>query len=88
MQSLVLHGKNGDKVLKNNAAVQYLTNSGYLRLYLTVKEPDLAINMYKKLRQYDNMIRLVSVFHSDLLNDTHLHLGKVKIAKSIPIAIL
>ena len=47
------------------------------RLYVTVKEPDLAINMYKKLRQYDNMIRLVGMYHNDLLNDTHLHLGKV-----------
>ena len=44
---------------------------------MTVKEPDLAINMYKKLRQYDNMIRLVGMYHNDLLNDTHLHLGKV-----------
>lgn len=46
------------------------------KLYVTVKEPDLAINMYKKLRQYDNMIRLVGMYHNDLLNDTHLHLGK------------
>ncbi|XP_015754892.1 PREDICTED: intraflagellar transport protein 172 homolog [Acropora digitifera] len=46
------------------------------RLYITVEEPDLAINMYKKLRQYDNMIRLVAIHHEDLLADTHLHLAK------------
>jgi len=46
------------------------------RLYCTVDEPDLAINMYKKLRQYDNMIRLVAIHHEDLLADTHIHLAK------------
>lgn len=28
-------------------------------MYITVNEPDLAINMYKKVKQYDNMIKLV-----------------------------
>ncbi|KAM7445695.1 hypothetical protein ABFA07_005947 [Porites harrisoni] len=46
------------------------------RLYCTVEEPDLAINMYKKLRQFDNMIRLVAIHHEDLLADTHIHLAK------------
>ncbi|XP_048583111.1 intraflagellar transport protein 172 homolog [Nematostella vectensis] len=46
------------------------------RLYCTVDEPDLAINMYKKLRQFDHMIRLVTTYHKDLLVDTHLHLAK------------
>ncbi|XP_074628986.1 intraflagellar transport protein 172 homolog isoform X2 [Acropora palmata] len=32
--------------------------------------------MYKKLRQYENMIRLVAIHHEDLLADTHLHLAK------------
>lgn len=45
------------------------------RLYLTVKEPDLAINMYKKNRQYDQMIRLVTEHRKDLLIETHLHLA-------------
>ena len=31
------------------------------KLYISVQEPDLAISMYKKQRQYDNMIRLVQV---------------------------
>ncbi|XP_029847708.3 intraflagellar transport protein 172 homolog [Ixodes scapularis] len=46
------------------------------KLYLFIEEPDLAITMYKKWRQYDNMIRIVKDYHPDLLNDTHLHLAK------------
>ncbi|KAK2158150.1 hypothetical protein NP493_1800g00020 [Ridgeia piscesae] len=46
------------------------------RLYITVDEPDLAISMYKKLKMYNDMIRLVKQFHKDLLADTHLHLAK------------
>nr|CAB3255301.1 intraflagellar transport protein 172 homolog [Phallusia mammillata] len=46
------------------------------RLYLSVEEPDLAITMHKKLRRYDDMIRLVRDYHPDLLQDTHLHLAK------------
>lgn len=46
------------------------------RMYLTANEPDLAINMYKKAKQYDNMIRLVMKFRKDLLKDTHQHLGQ------------
>ncbi len=45
------------------------------RMYLTANEPDLAINMYKKAKQYDNMIRLVTKFRKDLLKDTHQHLA-------------
>ena len=33
------------------------------KLFISVQEPDLAISMYKKQRQYDNMIRLVQTFH-------------------------
>ena len=47
------------------------------KLYVTVDEPDLAITMYKKLKMYNDMIRLVKQFHTDLLQDTHLHLAKV-----------
>lgn len=46
------------------------------KLYLTVGEPDLAINMYKNHRQYDHMIRLVTAYHKDLLIETHLFLAK------------
>ncbi len=37
----------------------------------------MAITMYKKLKMYNDMIRLVRQFHKDLLQDTHLHLAKV-----------
>ena len=45
------------------------------KMYLSANEPDLAINMYKKAEQFDNMIRLVTKFRKDLLKDTHLHLA-------------
>jgi intraflagellar transport protein 172 len=41
------------------------------RMYLMVDEQDLAINMYKKAKQFDHMIRLVKRFRPDLLSDTH-----------------
>jgi intraflagellar transport protein 172 len=41
------------------------------KLYLTVGEADHAINMYRKARQYDDMVRLVSQHRSNLLNETH-----------------
>lgn len=43
---------------------------------LTINEPDLAISMYKKLEQYDSMIRLVEKFHPELVESTHLHLAR------------
>jgi len=45
-------------------------------LYLTVHEPDLAINMYKKQRKYDQMIRLVTTYRKELVKETHLHLAQ------------
>ncbi|XP_037068847.1 intraflagellar transport protein 172 homolog [Pollicipes pollicipes] len=45
------------------------------KLYITVQEPDLAITMYKKQRQYDHMMRLVTEHHPELVNQTHVHLG-------------
>lgn len=41
-------------------------------MYIIVEEYDMAIAMYKKCQQYDNMIRLVSKFRSSLLKETHL----------------
>lgn len=41
-----------------------------------VNEPDLAINMYKKAHQYDQMIRLVSAYRKNLLKETHSHLAQ------------
>jgi len=46
------------------------------RLYVMVHEPDLAINMHKKGRRYDDMIRLVTSYRKDLLTETHLHLAQ------------
>ncbi|KAI9351150.1 hypothetical protein DFJ73DRAFT_789886 [Zopfochytrium polystomum] len=57
-----------------------MENEGKLKeaekLYLTVGEPDLAINMYKNHKHYDQMIRLVTAHHKDLLQETHLYLAK------------
>ncbi|XP_050517357.1 intraflagellar transport protein 172 homolog [Diabrotica virgifera virgifera] len=46
------------------------------KLYLSVNTPDLAIAMYKRVEQYDNMVRLVERYHPNLLQTTHLHLGQ------------
>ena len=46
---------------------------------MAVKEPDLAISMYKKQKMYSDMVRLVKVHHPDLLQDTYLHLAKVSV---------
>lgn len=46
------------------------------RLYITVEEPDMAITMYKNLRMFNDMIRLVKNHRPGLLQKTHAHLGK------------
>jgi intraflagellar transport protein 172 len=46
------------------------------KLYLLVREPDLAINMYKKARKYKDMVRLVTAHRKELLTETHLHLAQ------------
>lgn len=45
---------------------------------------DLAINMYKKVKHYDDMVRLVKQYHPDLLSKTHLHLAKVRGKTTLP----
>lgn len=59
---------------------QKLENQGKFKeaekLFLTVKEKDLAINMYKKNRRYDDMIRLVREYRPDLLKETHQFLAQ------------
>jgi intraflagellar transport protein 172 len=32
--------------------------------------------MYKRIKNYDNMIRLIQEFHPDMVNDTYIHLAK------------
>jgi hypothetical protein len=48
----------------------------HVRRYLIADEAELAINMYKKSRQYDHMIRLVRAERPDLVKDTFLHLAQ------------
>ncbi|KAL6096181.1 ift172 [Pungitius sinensis] len=52
------------------------------RLFATVKQPDLAITMYKKNRMFDDVIRLVAKHHPDLLTETRVHLAKELEAES------
>lgn len=46
------------------------------KLYLSIDAADMAITMYKRVEQYDNMVRLVEIYHPDLLQTTRLHLGQ------------
>jgi intraflagellar transport protein 172 len=46
------------------------------KLYLAVQEKDLAINMYKKHRRFDDMVRLVQDHRPDLLKETHQFLAQ------------
>lgn len=46
------------------------------KMYLTVNEADMAIHMYKKAGQFDNMIKLVAKYRKELLKDTHIYLGQ------------
>eukprot|EP00762_Andalucia_godoyi_P003650 ANDGO_00724.mRNA.1 Intraflagellar transport protein 172 len=46
------------------------------RVYLKMGEPDLAINMFKKARRWDDMLRLVASHRRELLVDTHIHLAQ------------
>ncbi|CAD7965624.1 unnamed protein product [Amoebophrya sp. A120] len=51
------------------------------QLYLAVNESDLAINMYKKREEYEQMLRLVSKFRKELLIDTYKHIASQYEAK-------
>ena len=59
---------------------QHLEAEGNLKdaekLYLTIDEPDLAINMYKKQRKYDAMVQLVEKHRQELLKETHQYLAQ------------
>mmetsp|Transcript_147414 Transcript_147414/g.383208 ORF Transcript_147414/g.383208 Transcript_147414/m.383208 type:complete len:1766 (-) Transcript_147414:28-5325(-) len=46
------------------------------QLYLIVNEFDLAINMYKKREEYEQMLRLVSKYRKELLDDTYKHIAE------------
>ena len=49
--------------------------AGAERIYLKVNDVDSAIMMYRKSRDYTNMIRLVQAYRSGYLLQTHLALG-------------
>ncbi|CAD2220997.1 hypothetical protein, conserved [Angomonas deanei] len=49
--------------------------AGAERIYLKVNDPDQAIVMYKRTRDFTNMIRLVQSYRPDFLLKTHLSLG-------------
>lgn len=59
---------------------QRMEAAGKLReaeqLFLKVNEADLAINMYKKQRKYDAMVRLVAKYRKELLKETHQFLAQ------------
>merc|ERR1719428_2113922 len=46
------------------------------QLYLMVNEFAVAINMYKKREEYEQMLRLVSKYHKEHLNDTYKHIAE------------
>lgn len=71
------HDDVADMYIKQAESLE--TNSKFRdaeRLYVSVDAPDLAIAMYKRVEQYDNMVRLVEKYHPDLLETTHIHLGQ------------
>ncbi len=41
-----------------------------------MNNPDQAIQMWKRTKNYENMIRLIREFHPDMVNDTYIHLAK------------
>lgn len=41
------------------------------KLLVSAEEHTLAINMYKNAHRYDDVIRLVSLYHKDLLKETY-----------------
>lgn len=46
------------------------------RLFVAVEKPDRAITMYKKLKMYPDIIRLVKQYHGDMLEETYCRLAK------------
>ncbi|XP_050421465.1 intraflagellar transport protein 172 homolog [Adelges cooleyi] len=79
------------KLVKNNPALadlnvdleaygKTLENTGRLKeaekLYVALDKVDLAISMYKNFHRYDEMMTLVSKYHSDLVSTTFVHLAQ------------
>ena len=55
----------------------FLPNFSFPLCHSFILSCSFSINRYKKLRQYDDMVRLVKRFHPDLVDQTHAHLAKV-----------
>merc|ERR1719252_84303 len=51
------------------------------QLYVAVSEFDLAIHMYKKKEEFEQMLRLVRKHRSELLNETYKHIAEQYEAK-------
>lgn len=46
------------------------------KLYTTISDPQQAIQMYKQLKNYESMIRLIKEFYPEMVSDTYIHLAK------------
>ena len=72
--------KNEDKETSNMDSMSYsITSSDSTWSGLSIPsviKSKRGINMYKKNRQYDQMVRLVTTYRKDLLTETHLHLAQ------------
>jgi len=47
------------------------------RLYITVGKAEEAVSMYKQVKMYGDMVRLVKQYFPEHLDATHLQLAKV-----------
>ena len=47
------------------------------RLYITVGKREEAVSMYKQMKMYGDMVRLVKQYFPEHLDATHLQLAKV-----------
>lgn len=46
------------------------------KLYIAIKQPNMAIAMYKKAGQYENMMRLIRQYHPEHAQDVYARLAK------------
>eukprot|EP00744_Colponema_vietnamica_P003231 GILI01004982.1.p1 GENE.GILI01004982.1~~GILI01004982.1.p1 ORF type:complete len:1648 (-),score=437.85 GILI01004982.1:177-5084(-) len=49
--------------------------AGAEKIYITINEEEKAIGMYKRARDFTNMIRLVTAYRPDVLTKTHKYLA-------------
>ena len=70
---------NETKEMYEYIAKQYEIEGKYReaeKILLAAGDVDGAIGMYKSVKQYEQMIRLVKQYHPQLLNETCIYLGK------------